>query len=116
MGSYTYVQAYVPENYPAASACLEYYSSFFDNTQGKWYLPSAAELGYVLPKLNIINQTINDLSYYNSNIKTFTDQAYWTSSESDDYNAWYISFYNKTISKYSKDSSYYVRPFLKVKI
>ena len=45
-----------PEDYPAASCCDIYRT--VGTSQGDWYLPSLAELGYVVARLNSINNSL----------------------------------------------------------
>ena len=45
-----------PEDYPAVSCCDMYHT--VGTSQGDWYLPSQAELGYVIARLNKINSSL----------------------------------------------------------
>ena len=75
--------------YPAAFSCLNYNVApdYFDGafSQGNWYLPSIAELGYLMARFKEINATRQavgaDLLY---------DKFYWSSSEHSQLGVWSI--------------------------
>ena len=55
--------------YPAACCCWRYHTN--GTQQGDWYLPAIGELGYIIPKLNLIHKTLSILkTVYNQNIFT----------------------------------------------
>jgi len=60
-----------------------------------WYLPSKDEL--------------NQLWVNRAAIGGFANNSYWSSTEYDDYDAWFQSFVNGGQSYYSKDSPFHVR-------
>ena len=58
-------------------------------TKGKWFLPSARDLLLVYENLHTINEMLNYLSFYNAT-EIQTGNAYWSSTEFNAINAWYI--------------------------
>ena len=71
--------------YPSACCCWRFHTE--GTKQGDWYLPSCGELGYMVPKLGIILNTLSKLR--NLSIDVFTDDfinnKVWTSTEYADY-------------------------------
>ena len=49
-----------PEDFPAASCCDMYHT--VGTSQGDWYLPSQAELGYVVARINRISTSITKVN------------------------------------------------------
>ena len=67
-------------DYPAASCCDMY--STVGIPQGSWYLPAAGELGYVVPRLQALDSSINKLIQGGvSSANVFDSDSYWSSSE-----------------------------------
>lgn len=67
------------KDYPAASSCDMYVTE--GTQQGEWYLPAAGEIGYVMARFNIINNSLNILKPY-VDVSGFPVAAYiWTSTE-----------------------------------
>ena len=66
--------------YPAACCCWRFHTE--GTNQGDWYLPAMGELGYVMARLKIINDTISLLSdtYGSSVFSTFNNIDYYFSS------------------------------------
>ena len=64
-----------PADFPAASVCDMYHT--VGTSQGDWYLPSCAELGYVVARLNDINNAIAKVNGMQSL------PSYWASSSSE---------------------------------
>ena len=86
----TITNAYNNANmYPAAFSCLNYNvaSDYFDGafSQGNWYLPSIAELGYLIARFKEINATRQAVG-----ADSLYDHWFWSSSESDQANAWRV--------------------------
>lgn len=67
--------------YPAAECCKAY-------KDGSWYLPSIAELGYLVANLKEIEYTRNLL-----NLDTLIGRYYWSSSQYSSNLAWYVNLY-----------------------
>lgn len=87
-------------SYPAACCCWRYHTK--GTQQGDWYLPAMGELGYIMPKLNTIHNTLNILkNVYHTD--TFTNISYigryayciWTSSWG--YNGAYSDSYARVL-------------------
>lgn len=72
--------------YEAANAAWKYKDGA-SNLQ--WYLPGMGELGYIIPRLNVINNTLTTLSGLTIDIYDF--QHFWSSSQYDDEGAYRIS-------------------------
>ena len=88
----------------AVWSCRDYSEGMYG-----WYLPSEGELAllWALHRTGVICHDTHDV---------FTDFAqfgYWTSTEYDDYSAWYINFYSGMTTKNSKNSMYNIRPVIR---
>ena len=86
----TITNAYNNANmYPAAFSCLNYNvaSDYFDGafSQGNWYLPSIAELGYLIARFKEINATRQAVG-----ADSLYDHWFWSSSEYGQGNAWRV--------------------------
>ena len=77
-----------PADFPAVSVCDMYHT--VGTSQGDWYLPSCAELGYVVPRLNDIN---NAMMKVNS-MQGLPSYWAWSSSEYSSSNARIVGFYS----------------------
>ena len=99
----------------AAECCNAYYTEGTKKTQ--WYLPSIGELGYLMVKLRTINSSIvKIMNIYNYGLTLKTNSAgYWSSTEYDSENAFYIHTTNNNVYYPSKTDEYNVRAFLRVK-
>lgn len=101
--------------YPAACCCWRYHTD--GTSQGDWYLPACGELGYIMPKFNQIQTSINALrSAYGDSVgvQLKSNDAYWSSSEySSDY-ARYVYTGHGIVYGTNKDIVYYVRAWLQV--
>lgn len=104
--------------YPAACCCWRYYT---DGTlQGQWYLPACGELGYIMPKFNQIQASINALiSAYGDSVgaqlDTINGYGYWSSSEHNGQKARALHMKYGTENPVDKFTSDYIRAFLRVK-
>ena len=90
-----------------------YYAPMYCHDYGRglygWYLPSAGELAllWTLHRIGIID---NETYGMFKDLEMF---GYWTSTEYDSGNAWYINFASGIITKNSKLSTYYSRPAIR---
>jgi hypothetical protein len=75
----------------AAQICANYQGGGY----GDWYLPSKFELYLLYLQKSVVGG--------------FAMEVYWSSTEYDDYDAWFQSFVNGGQSYYSKDSPFHVR-------
>lgn len=91
--------------YVAANAAYKYKDGV-SNLQ--WYLPAIGEFGYIMPRFNVINNTITALGGVYVNIGS----AFWSSSEySSDY-AYHLFAKTGAVDKrYKNSTTSYVRPF-----
>ena len=70
--------------YPSACCCWRYHTE--GTKQGDWYLPACGELGYIIPKMRKLMQTIETLitSYGSTVVAWFEDtNYYWSSTQYD---------------------------------
>ena len=65
----------VPADFPAASCCDMYHT--IGTSQGDWYLPSQAEIGYVIARLNDINNAMTKVN----GMQALTSGWIWSSTE-----------------------------------
>ena len=79
----------------AAKVCADYSVTVGGITYGDWYLPSEYELNLLYLQKNVV-----------SGLST---NFYWSSSESDYFNAWFKGFHIGTQSANDKGATYYVR-------
>lgn len=113
--------------YPAACCCARYKTAgtkaFVDcsteelrNGTGFWYLPAAGELGYVLPRLYDINDTIMKLrNAYGVGENLITGISIWSSSEYSNNDAYSVSMSSGFMGAQSKDyNSDHARAFLRL--
>jgi len=82
----------------AASDAIAYESGGYSD----WYLPSKHEL-------LIMYNTIRQAHEYTDDIGGFVDTWYWSSSESNDSNAWFVSFSNGNAGNFFKTTPGRVR-------
>lgn len=100
---------------PAACCCWRFHT--LGTNQGDWYLPAAGELGYIMPRYNKINNSINKLieSYGQIGV-TLGTQAYWTSTKRQDDSTRYVYPFTGEIGIFfSRTDNICVRAFLRVK-
>ena len=76
----------IPADFPAVSVCDMYHT--VGTSQGDWYLPSQAELGYVVARLNDINNAMTKVN----GMQALLSYWAWSSSEYSDSLARYVSF------------------------
>ena len=101
---------YTKADYPAASCCDMYFTVGIP--QGSWYLPSAGELGYLVPRRQALDNSLNKLIQGGvSSTNVLVSDYYWSSSEGSDYNAMYVSLDFGYVADYNKIYIYYVRAF-----
>ena len=94
-------------NYKAANATYKYK----DGTSNlQWYLPAMGELGYLMPRFNVINNTITALGGL---AVTSSSSSFWSSSENNRASVYILVTSNGDVRLTTKDTSffYYVRPF-----
>lgn len=77
--------------------------------QGKWYLPAIGELAFVMPRWNEIQAAIGSVD---GGVQLGSGSGYWSSTECDSNNAWYLGALTGGVGNYGKDYGNYVRVFL----
>ena len=101
---------------PAACCCWRYHTE--GTKQGDWYLPAMGELGYMMVKLNKIQQTISTLiTAYGSGVGVQVGDdyyIYWSSSEYSSTYARYVFTNNGSVGNNIKFINGYVRAFLRI--
>lgn len=118
--------------YPAACCCarfkttgtksfIECSSEELKNGTGFWYLPACGELGYIIPRLGDINDTINKLnkeygSTYGGSVgvQLSSSNYFWSSSEYSSNGAYTVYTGNGSANLNLKYDSYRVRAFLRL--
>lgn len=114
---------WIPEDnmvdYPAASYCDMYYT--VGTKQGDWYLPTIAELGYVIARLKEIESAISKITsvYGNTYADSFSrNYTYWSSTKGWENQMWYRSSYDIVAIHYSAvvSNKRWVRAFMRIKI
>lgn len=112
--------------YPAACCCARYKiagtKAFIDcsneelkNGTGFWYLPACGELGYIIPRLFDINDTISKLNTaYGVGVQLSTSGYFWSSSEYSDNSARYVYTNNGSVDRLNKLYDRRVRAFLRL--
>ena len=100
-------------DYPAASCCDMY--STVGIPQGSWYLPSAGELGYIVPRRQALDDSLNKLIQGGvSSANVFASYVYWSSSEFSSAHARSVDLINGNVGgSYKNYSDYdsFVRAF-----
>ena len=77
---------------------------------GKWYLPAVGELGFIMPRFEVINSKLSALG--SSGVQLDADSEYWSSTEYDEFDAWYVGTTSGAVSGNYKYENKYVRAFL----
>ena len=91
-------------DYEAAQYCWSY-SDGASNLQ--WYLPAAGELGFLVARFNAINAAITAVG----GVAVAGDYGFWSSSEYSSSYACRVDADNGYVYNYSKNGTFYVRPF-----
>ena len=95
---------YLGSKYQAARACWNYKDGA-SNLQ--WYLPAMGELGYLMPRFNLINESLTTVG----GVAVDGDYLFWSSSEYSSYYAYSLNAYDGYVSYDNKDYDSCVRPF-----
>ena len=97
---------------PAASCCDMFYTK--GTQQGDWYLPAMGELGYIMPSLNKINETITNLqNIYGSSVGVDIRSSIWSSTLYYGGYARTLATSNGAVNVQFKSMNEFVRAFLK---
>lgn len=112
--------------YPAACCCARFKTTgtkaFIDCSNeelkkgtGFWYLPAEGELGYILPRLFDINDTIGKLNKaYRVGVQLSWSTSFFSSSEYNYNYSWSVNNILGSVSSTSKSLSCRVRAFLRL--
>lgn len=100
-------------DYPAASCCDMF--STAGTEQGDWYLPACGELGYIIPRLFDINDTISKLNTaYGVGVQLSTSSYFWSSSEYRSGGGRSVGTVNGRVDYHNKSGSLWVRAFMRL--
>ena len=93
---------------PAACCCWRYHT--LGTNQGDWYLGSCGEMGVIVEKRNEINIKLAEINtiYDNDCINFLNNNRYWTSTEYDSKNIYFIRTDDGRVMSNTKNSDYYV--------
>ena len=101
--------------YPAACCCWRYHTE--GTSQGDWYLPACGELGYIMPRLNKIQEAIDKMrTAYGSSVgvELGNNENYWSSTEYRINDACVVVTGNGYVGSYNKGYNQYARAWLRV--
>ena len=84
----------VPADFPAVSVCDMYHT--VGTNQGDWYLPSQAEMGYIVARLNDINNAMTNVN----GMQALPSCWAWSSSEYSSSIARLVIFYNGRVDNW----------------
>ena len=103
-------------DYPAASCCDMFHT--IGTNQGDWYLPSAGELGYVIARMQAIQNSLQTLKTKEYpigliNMENF-NFTYWSSMQYNYIYGIYANFSNGIILRTLKQHSHCVRAFIQL--
>ena len=91
-----------PADFPAVSVCDMYHT--VGTSQGDWYLPSQAEMGYIVARLNDINNAMTKVN----GMQNLRPSRAWSSSEHRDSLARGVNFSSGYVGHwYIKESNLY---------
>jgi len=94
--------------YDKNSLFAAYVCSIYNNGYSDWYLPSNYELKLIYNYIDLINEVSTE--HNGENLKK---ELYWSSTETDKYNAWAISFKSGHSLAINKNSYLCIRPIRK---
>lgn len=101
--------------FPSVAMCYIYQTK--GTNKGDWYLPSLGELGYIMPKFNQINNSLNKIKdiYGNDFALSFHLSAYiWSSTQQDASNVRVLDINNGSVNGAPKNGYNFTIPFLQV--
>ena len=96
-------------DYEAANACWKYKDG---SSNLQWYLPAMGELGYLMPRFNLINASLTAVG----GVAVDDNYNFWSSSENSSYGVYYLFMGSGDVYRNDKDYWYYVRPFATIEI
>ena len=93
-------------DYTAANTAHNY-DGGVTGTDIQWYLPAAGELGFIMPRFNVINAAIQSVG----GVAVAGDNSFWSSSEYASNYAYGVYTYNGSVYNYYEDNTNCVRAF-----
>ena len=90
----------VPADFPAVSVCDMYHT--IGTSQGDWYLPSQAEMGYIVARLNDINNAMTKVN----GMQNLPSYWAWSSSEDSSSYARGVRFGNGGVNNWGLKEHY----------
>ena len=102
-------------HYPAVCCCWRYHTE--GTNQGDWYLPSVAEMGYVVARFNQINSTMRNLMslfYGKYSIAIIASKDTWTSTEYNETNIRHVYFNEGYVHYSARNTSKVVRAMMQL--
>ncbi len=93
----------------AFTACFETAPSYKNK---EWYLPAIGELACIPSRYKMIRKKVQEAIDAKSPGKPLNSLDYWSSSEGNESNAWYIGLFDGYIDYYDKNHYNYIRAFL----
>lgn len=97
-------------DYPAASCCDMY--STVGIPQGSWYLPSAGELGYIVPRRQVLDDCLTKLKNAGlSQVSNLASSYHWSSSEFNEDSSTSVNLANGEVINYREEYDNNVRAF-----
>lgn len=99
------------ERYNAAHACWNYKDAANSNLQ--WYLPAMGELGYLMPRIKQINESIQAVGGIPVEEGNFwsSSEIFWGDVGLPEIYAWHLNTYDGNVYDYIKGYSNFVRSF-----
>ena len=90
-------------DYTAANAAWNYKDGVSDT---QWYLPAMGELGFLMLRLNAINETISEVGEV-----VIDEERIWSSSECSNFTVYGLTCKNGYVQSYNKITINNIRPF-----
>lgn len=105
------------EGYSAAACCCRRYKTIGTNV-GDWYLPAIGELGYMVTKFSKIQKSliaIINVFGFDKCCLLNNNSYYWSSTQHSKHHARSVKTSNGRVGTDTKETSMFVRAFMKIK-
>ncbi len=99
-------------HFPPALCCARFHTK--GTLAGDWYCPAIGELGYLMPRCNVIKAALAQVRAVAGlpfAALLFEGNGYWSSSEGSHGSAYYLYAHNGRVNDFSKSDDYCVRAF-----